>query len=231
MQMSEDINELATALSVAQGQIQDAEKKSDNQFDGKYADLTEVLGQIRPIFSDNGLAIIQLPGNDGYEVQVTTMITHSSGQWIRDTVGLPIQDYAEGETDKNGNQKHVNFGQEGGKLITYLRRYAAAAIAGIAQEDVDGHHEAPGKPMPKKTKNDEETIWLNDKDFDRMLPQFATALSSGSRTADQISKNLREKYGVSKKMEDKIKGIEYEADARSEQQEAGSDVGDGDNLI
>lgn len=225
MEMSEQIDELATALSVAQGQIQDAEKKSDNPFfNSKYADLAEVLGQIRPIFSKNGLAIIQLPANDGYEVQVTTMIMHKSGQWVRDTAGVPIQEVPDG--------KHANYAQEFGKICTYLRRYGASAFAGIAQEDVDGNLEAPGKPMARaKKKKDADIVWFNDKDFDKMKDAFVESIRSGDRTAEQIVKNLRfQEYGISKKMADQIKGLEYEVGARADHQtSAGPDVGDGEN--
>ena len=206
MKTSEAINELATALSRAQGEIQNAEKSSDNPFFGsKYADLAEVLNQVRPVFSKHGLAIIQLPFSDGGSVGVHTMLTHSSGQWVQEQIQLPIQDFAEGETDKGGNQKHVNWGQEAGKLTTYLRRYSAAAIAGIAQEDVDGNiNGAPGKP--KKEVKDKP--WFNEKPhLEKMRAEFTEAIVKGERTPEQIVRTLRENFRVSSKMVDAIDGL------------------------
>jgi hypothetical protein len=58
------------------------------------------------------------------EVQVTTLIIHESGQWIK-------SQYSEIPED---NSHHAR-----GKAITYARRYCLNAICGIASEDEDGN--------------------------------------------------------------------------------------------
>jgi len=206
MNQSEAINELATALSAAQGEIQNAEKSSDNPFFGsKYADLAEVLNQTRPVASAHGLSVSQFPFSDGDDVGVESILMHSSGQWMKSKIQLPIQDFAEGELDNKGNQKHVNWGQESGKILTYLRRYSIAAIFGIAQEDVDGNiNGAPGKP--KKEVKDKP--WFNEKPhLEKMRAEFTEAIVKGERTPEQIVRTLRENFRVSSKMADAIDGL------------------------
>ena len=55
---------------------------------------------------------------------VTTLLMHSSGQWLRSKVKLPLS-----KVDAQGV----------GAAITYGRRYGLSAIAGIAQFDDDAN--------------------------------------------------------------------------------------------
>ena len=125
------LEKLATALAKAQGEIVGARKTSKNPFfKSDYADLFEVLEATRPILSRHGLSIVQT--NGGVEVigttaflHVGTMLMHTSGQWIRSFIPLPI------ETPINCHKL--------GSAMTYGRRYGLAAIVGIAQMDDDGN--------------------------------------------------------------------------------------------
>ena len=80
MKMSEQINELATALVVAQGLIQNPTKSVKNDFfKSKYADLAGVLDVVRPAFTKAGIAVIQAPSTGAYgEIGVTTTLVHTS---------------------------------------------------------------------------------------------------------------------------------------------------------
>lgn len=133
MKTSVELNELATALSIAQGKIQNPSKDSSNPFfKSKYADLATVLESVRPVFSEHDLSVVQMPFNDGSNLGVTTRLMHKSGQWLEDSVSLPLQ-------------VKKNMAQEAGAVVTYLRRYALAALAGIYQDDPDGnigHHKS-----------------------------------------------------------------------------------------
>lgn len=126
MKTSEQINELAEALAQAQAEITNPEKNANNpHFKSDYADLSGVLSVVRPAFSKVGLSIIQSPNSlENGNIAVTTRIMHKSGQWIEDVIDVPMQ---------RGN----NLAQEAGKVITYLRRYSAAAFAGVHQSDPD----------------------------------------------------------------------------------------------
>lgn len=98
----------------------------------KYAELHQVLAAIRKPFADNGLAIIQTPSSkvtvkDDMPIvkdYLTSMIIHESGEWMQSTVALP-----------SGAVKGTSDIQHLGSMITYMRRYSLAAIAGIAQVD------------------------------------------------------------------------------------------------
>jgi hypothetical protein len=126
MKHSDAINEIATALAKAQGAIKNAKKDSANPFfRSTYADLASVAEACRPQLAANGIAVVQAPstGEDG-RVSVETMLVHSSGQWMSETVSVKPKD---------------DGAQALGSVITYLRRYSLAAFAGVAPEDDDGN--------------------------------------------------------------------------------------------
>ena len=102
-----------------------AKKDSANPFfKAKYADLQSVTAAYRPSFTENGIAVIQSAENDDKGgITVETMLIHSSGQFVRSSLTM--------HPKKDGPQ-------EIGSLITYARRYALAAMVGVAPEDDDG---------------------------------------------------------------------------------------------
>lgn len=125
MNKSDQINELATALAKAQGEIENASKSSQNpHFKSRYADLAEVLNTVRPVFASHGLSVSQCPSYEQGIVSVETVLMHSSGQWMSSVISAPIS-----KLDA----------QSVGSAITYCRRYSLAAVAGIAQEDDDAN--------------------------------------------------------------------------------------------
>lgn len=125
MQHSEQLNEIATALAKAQGEMPTASKDSDNPFfKSKYADLASVQKAYRPYLSKHGIADTQIVNTENEKTFLTTMLIHSSGQWIKSVIELnPTKKDAQGY----------------GSVITYMRRYCASAITGVAQEDDDGN--------------------------------------------------------------------------------------------
>lgn len=126
MQKSESINELATALSIAQGQIKPATKDADNPyFKSKYADLAAIWEACREPLSKNALSISQFVESEAEYVTVTTMLLHKSGQWLSSALSLkPV---------KNDPQGY-------GSAATYGRRYGLSAIVGIVADiDDDGN--------------------------------------------------------------------------------------------
>jgi hypothetical protein len=153
MNKSESIKELATALSKAQGELENASKTSANPFfKSKYADLAEVINTAKPVLAANGLSIIQMPGGDAALgiVSVETMLCHSSGEWISNLAIAPLN-------EKISNGKPVPpDAQSVGSAISYLRRYSYTAFLGMAQEDDDGNAASqPGaqkKPAPEPRK-------------------------------------------------------------------------------
>jgi hypothetical protein len=126
MQTSEAINEIAGALSKAQGALKPAVKDAVNpHFKSKYADLASVVEAIRGHFAANGLAYVQEPVTTDKGVAVTTRLMHASGQWIQfDPLTVPC-----GKQDAHGV----------GSATTYARRYALSAVAGVAPDDDDAN--------------------------------------------------------------------------------------------
>lgn len=138
MTTSDQIHEIATALAKAQGDIKGAGKSASNPFfKSKYADLASVWEACRSPLSANGLAVIQSPSLAGMTVTVTTLLIHSSGQWIRGEASCVAKD---------------DSPQSVGSAITYLRRYALQSFAGVAPEDDDAEAaQGRGKTMPGMT--------------------------------------------------------------------------------
>lgn len=127
MEMTPELTNLAAALSKAQGEIEDATKSGINPAFGrgsKYADLASVRSVIRGPLSKNGLSVIQLPrAHTGY-VEVTTMLLHNSGEYIKETLNMPTA-----KNDAHGI----------GSAITYARRYGLMSILCLAADDDDGN--------------------------------------------------------------------------------------------
>ena len=135
---SEKIGALAAALAKAQAGFTFAAKASEAPIlskgkDGKtyqsgkrtYADLQSVLDAVREGLTANGIAVIQAPmpsKKDG--IMLRTTLAHESGEWIASELELP--------NDRMGGVQGM------GSALTYARRYALAAMVGIAQDDDDG---------------------------------------------------------------------------------------------
>jgi len=135
MRQSESIANLAKALSIVQGKLTYATKDSANPFfKSRYADLESVWDSCRSLLAENGLAVMQFPGEyfDG-TMSLTTVLSHSSGEWISKEMSLPVT-----KPDAQG----------AGSALTYMRRYALAAVVGVVQADDDGN--AASSPQTKQ---------------------------------------------------------------------------------
>lgn len=135
---SEQINELAAALSKAQSKFKHVAKdktarikmKNGGEYSYNYADLGSTWDVARGALTENGLSVVQSPSfNDGW-LELTTFLLHASGQYISGTIKTRADDM---------DVKSI------GSAITYLRRYAFSAMTGlVADEDDDG-----SAPNPK----------------------------------------------------------------------------------
>ena len=123
-EQSQTVGKLAEALCKAQAEIKNAVRDSENPFfKSHYADLASVREAYQPAFTKHGLALVQMPYAKDGRVGVETMLMHSSGEWVKAGADVkPVKDDP----------------QSYGSAVTYLRRYSAAAFAGLATEDDDG---------------------------------------------------------------------------------------------
>lgn len=134
MNKSQSIKELAIALAGFQSVVGNVTKDATNPFfKSKYASLENIVSHIEPLLAKAGLSYAQFP-NEG---SLTTILMHSSGEWIEATADLHMKDQTP---------------QGQGSAITYMRRYALSSVLGIATEDDDDGNAAtaaPKKPMMK----------------------------------------------------------------------------------
>ena len=128
MDRSDDVGALFEALSKAQGELKNpVNNKTVNagRYSYDYASLDLVLELIRSVFSRHGLCFFQLPRVGVNILELETVIGHSSGQWIGETLVFEVK------LGKDSAEKAL------GSAITYLRRYAISAMVGIASEEDD----------------------------------------------------------------------------------------------
>jgi hypothetical protein len=188
MKRSEQINELAAALATAQGQMKRALKDSENPFfQSKYADLASVWAACREPLSSNALSVVQSAKTstpDGVMVDavvVTTLLMHTSGQWIENELAMVPKDSSP---------------QAVGSAISYARRYALAAMVGVYQDDDDAQKAQP-LPADKVAEFSEPLVptgldavikALKNEKADEMRKAWNDAMGLGN--ADAVWKHL-----------------------------------------
>ncbi len=134
---SDEIKQIASALSKASSSIKPALKSAENPFfKSSYADLKEIDHACRSALTENELAISQVTiPIDGIPFLVTILM-HSSGEWIKSYYPITY--------DKSTPQAI-------GSGVTYARRYSLAAICNVVTEDDDGEAATKReKVIPKK---------------------------------------------------------------------------------
>src|SRR2546429_2109543 len=138
---SESIGKLAGAMAKAQGMMKAAIKDAENPYyHSHYADLASVIEVVRVPLSSNEISWFQFPrtveivtGKDRQIwVEVETMLCHVSGEWISETLALPVA---------------TETAQGIGSAETYARRYSLGSICGVASEEDDGAESADPKKL------------------------------------------------------------------------------------
>lgn len=143
---SEQVGRLAAALARAQSELTNPEKtltatirslfprETDRTF--RYASLAAGLDIVRKSLSQQEIAVAQATRCDANQVLLTTLLVHSSGEWMSSEWPVcPIKD-----TDAPHRM---------GAALTYARRYALFALVGIAgEDDLDAPDALVGPPTP-----------------------------------------------------------------------------------
>lgn len=122
---SESGGQAVEAFYAALGAVQIV-RKTETVDTGKYtytyADLTDVLGEVKRVCEAFGLRPTQTPTTQDGEMAIVTTLLHSSGEWIRFApIRLP----------------QLRDPQALGGAITYLRRYSLVSIFCMAVDDDD----------------------------------------------------------------------------------------------
>ena len=169
---SEQLNELAAALTKAQAELSTAEADgvghvgtATNGRSYRYATLASVWDTIRKPLTSHGLALTQTcePSNRG-ELRLTTTLLHESGQWISGTEMVPMP---------------VQTPQGYGSALTYARRYGLAAIVGVSVDDDDDAAAASQVAAAPRTTQTESPLARR---HDEHTPQAAAAEKRTART-------------------------------------------------
>jgi hypothetical protein len=139
---SADVGALIAALAKAQGAIGDIErnrtvtvrpKSGGQEYSFRYATLSAIFTAIKKPLADNGIGYTQVISHDAYGgfYVLTTTIYHGN-QFISSKVPL----IAEGGSN-----------QQFGSALTYMKRYALAALLGIAADEDDDGNAADGNEI------------------------------------------------------------------------------------
>jgi hypothetical protein len=185
---SDSINELATALAKAQGEMKNAPFNATNpHLRNKFANLASVRDTVVPTLSKHGIAVSQaIVVLDG-RAAVTTRLLHASGQWMESVCPLP---------DATDMQKL-------GSAITYARRYSLSAICGIAaDEDDDGHEAATVGPVAQAQQP------AKPEGYDKWLKEFEATAKKGLDPLREKFKTAPDSY---RKYLTKYDGVSYDA--------------------
>ena len=136
MQQSADVKELVAALHKAQGQIGVAVFDSENpHFKSQFASLNAVVAVLSGPFQAHGLSFTQCAEDLGERVVLTTTLFHISGQFIQSSMPLLLV-----KNDMQGL----------GSAITYAKRYALQALAGVVSDEDDDGNKAASFTMTKE---------------------------------------------------------------------------------
>lgn len=135
--MSPRTDQIAAALSDAQGEFEIVSKTANNPFfKSRYAPLPDVVKSATPILATHGLAVWQGPDHDTEGDLLWTVLLHKSGQYIGSAMRMrPVK----------------NDSQAQGSAITYARRYAYMSALGlVADEDDDANRASDRVAAPKR---------------------------------------------------------------------------------
>lgn len=126
--MSPSVEKLFEAMSKFTQQVEQPSKDGvNNHTKNKYVKLEGVVAAVKSGMKETGLSYIQVPVSKPDFVGTSTIITHSSGQFMK----FP----AFGFSFKTNKPHDV------GSYMTYARRYSLSAAFGLASdEDDDGNH-------------------------------------------------------------------------------------------
>jgi hypothetical protein len=128
-----------TAFLSAQSSFRDPCKDTSNpHFKSRFVSLKGVADAVRPALHKAGITVTQLIDFEDGTTFVRTVLAHTSGQSIDSR--CPVV------TAKQNDPQAM------GSAITYARRYALAAICGVAPSDDDDDGEGAVEREPVKVK-------------------------------------------------------------------------------
>lgn len=133
-----------TAFLAAQKEMRDPVKDGNNpHFRSRFVTLKGVLDAVRAPLHKHGITVSQaIDFGEGGTIAVITTLAHTTGQTI--TSRCPVICAKQ------------NDPQALGSAITYARRYAVAALCGVAPSDDDDDGEAAAAPTRQTAKPEQK---------------------------------------------------------------------------
>lgn len=179
---SSRLDELAAALSAAQGEFESVSKGAENPFfKSKYAALPHVVKAAAPILAKHGLSVMQFPGHDGERDTLTTIVLHKSGQHVGSSMLLKL-----GKNDAQGQ----------GSALTYARRYSYMAALGlVADEDDDGNAASRPASRPAETIPTPEKTPMQEAATKDLKDAYGRASAWWSSLSDSEKNEVAERVG------------------------------------
>ena len=179
MNKSEQIGNLAAALVAAQAELKNPSLDSTNpHFKSKFASLANVRNVVTTTFAKHGLAIVQNLSSTDRGINCTTLIVHSSGEWMEsDLVSIPAT-----KMDAQGF----------GSAATYARRYSLSAFASVVGDDDDDGNEA-AKPTKKelsavRPNSSGEDFWANAQGEEYLTDVLGLGMNLRGQTVNRRGK-------------------------------------------
>ncbi len=201
MEKSQSIVNIAKALSQFQAKMGKVSKDATNPFfNSKYATLSNILETIKTPLIESGLSFTQFPtGQNG----LTTVLMHGeSGEYM--------------QTDYFMNPSKSDP-QAQGSAISYMRRYALAAVLGLnIDEDDDANAATHGASTPKEvaavTEKAEkpavtEKPWLNQDS--KVYEKIVDRLKKQTTNLEQIAMHFRLSKQVRASLQTIINSVAY----------------------
>ncbi len=198
MEKSQSIVNIAKALCQFQAKMGKVSKDATNPFfNSKYATLSNILETIKTPLRESGLSFTQFPtGQNG----LTTVLMHAdSGEYMQ-------TDYFMSPAKSDP--------QAQGSAISYMRRYALAAVLGLnIDEDDDANAATHGASSPQDTSVQvakpavSEKPWLNldSKVYEKIVER----LKNKTTNLDQIAQHFRLNKQVRATLQTVINSVAY----------------------
>lgn len=157
--------------------------KSGGSYEFRYADLEAVFSSTRPALAKHGISLVQTIQPANGRSALVTMLAHKAGGTLVSTIEFNMP--------TGGDIK--DFGAH----LTYLRRYAATALLGVAaDDDLDENGDGAGtgdntgatnepEPEPGKPEPEGKPAY-SDAALKTMIPQWRELVMNGKKTPGQI---------------------------------------------
>jgi hypothetical protein len=167
----------------------------------KYRSCEDIVEAVKPLLAEHG-----------YHLNMTDDIREVGGRvYVYATVSIMdgdkvIQSASAGAREAE-TKKGMDDSQITGTASSYARKYALNGLLAIddtKDADTDEYQAKVSKAESKPETDDKP--WYND--FENQKDMMLQKITSGERTAEDIVKNLRKSFKVSKQVEGQIKSLE-----------------------